>query len=90
MMNLAPGVAPPPGSKSDIPRDDKDGQAATNALLDKYRSATYVGRATGVLPIHVSFPTFGPSVYLVSELTSENQAPSTDLNYQQDKKGGTR
>ena len=74
-------------------REDKDaakGQAATNALLDKYRTATYVGRATGVLPIHVSFPAFGPSVYLVSELTSENQAPSTDLNYQQDKKGGTR
>jgi hypothetical protein len=83
---------PPPSAKPDPARDDKDlkGQSATNALLDKYRSATYVGRTNGVLPIHVSFPAFGPSVYLVSELTSENQAPSTDLNYQQDKKGGSR
>ncbi|HXL23178.1 MAG TPA: hypothetical protein VOA78_11970 [Candidatus Dormibacteraeota bacterium] len=84
--------APPPAKPDFGARDDKDaaGQAATNALLDKYRTATHVGRATGVLPIHVSFPAFGPSVYLVSELTSENQAPSTDLNYQPDKKGGSR
>jgi hypothetical protein len=84
--------APPPAKLDFGARDDKDaaGQAATNALLDKYRTATHVGRATGVLPIHVSFPVFGPSVYLVCELTSENQAPSTDLNYQPDKKGGSR
>jgi len=88
----APPPPPPSAAKTDVPRDDKDlnGKLATNALLDKYRSATYVGRTNGVLPIHVSFPAFGPSVYLVSELTSENQAPSTDLNYQQDKKGGSR
>ena len=87
-----PSAPAPPPAKADGPRDDKDGarQAATNALLDKYRTTTYVGRATGVLPIRVSFPTFGPSVYLVSELTSENQAPYTELNYQPDKKGGAR
>jgi hypothetical protein len=84
--------SPPPAKPDSAARGDKDaaGQAATNALLDKYRTATHVGRATGVLPIHVSFPAFGPSVYLVSELTSENQAPSADLNYQPDKKGGSR
>jgi len=88
----APVPAPPPpaGSTPGI-RDDKDArQAATNALLDKYRTATYIGRATGVLPIRVSFPDFGPSIYLVSELTSENQAPSADLSYQPDKKGVAR
>jgi hypothetical protein len=90
----APAPAAPfsksdPGSRDD--HDAKDGrQAATTALLDKYRTSTYVGRATGVLPIRVSFPDFGPSVYLVSELTGENQSPSAELNYQQEKKGGSR
>jgi hypothetical protein len=87
---MTPGVMPPPGTAV-ASRDDKDArQAATHALLDKYRTATYVGRATGVLPIRVSFPDFGPSIYLVSELTSENQSPSADLSYQQDKKGGSK
>ena len=88
-----PAATPPPPPPGSAPgaRDDKDArQAATNELLDKYRTATYVGRATGVLPIRVSFPDFGPSIYFVSELTSENQAPSADLSYQQDKKGGAR
>ena len=58
--------------------------------MDKYRSSTSVGRATGILPLSVNFPAFGPSLFLISELTSENQSPSADLSYQQDKKGGTR
>jgi len=63
---------------------------ATKTLVDKYRSSTSIGRATGVLPLSVNFPAFGPSVYLVSELTSENQSPSADFTYQHDKKGGSR
>lgn len=62
----------------------------TKSLVDKYRSSSSVGRATGVLPLSVDFPAFGPSFYLVSELTSENQAPVADLNYQHDKKGASR
>jgi len=44
----------------------------------------------GILPIGIDFPTLGPSAYLVSELTSEGQFPAADLNYQRDKKAGTR
>lgn len=62
----------------------------TKTLVDKYRSSTSVGRATGVLPLSVNFPAFGPSIFLISELTSENQTPSADFSYQQDKKGGSR
>ena len=89
LMNPAAPPPPPPGkgTSADGGRDDKD---ATSALLDRYRTATYVGRATGVLPIRVGFPDFGPSIYLVSELTSENQAPSANLSYQPDKKAGAR
>jgi len=46
------------------------------------------GKRAGILPIHVSFPAFGPSLYLVSELTGENQAPSAGLTYQHEKKVG--
>jgi hypothetical protein len=62
----------------------------TKTLVEKYRSSTAVGRATGVLPLSVNFPAFGPSVYLVSELTSVNQSPSAEFSYQPDKKGGAR
>ena len=64
----------------------------TKTLVDKYRSSASVGRATGVLPLSVEFPAFGPSVFLVSELTSENQSPTADFTYQPDKnkKGASR
>ena len=45
-------------------------------------------RAKGILPLRVSFPEFGPSVFLAAELTSAGQSPTASLNYQLDKKGG--
>ena len=44
----------------------------------------------GILPINVAFPAFGPSIFLVSELTSENQFPAAQFNFQRDKKAGVR
>jgi len=35
----------------------------------------------------ISFPAYGPSLFLISELTSENQAGIVELTYQHDKKG---
>ena len=63
-------------------------QAETQALLDKFRADSLAGKRAGILPIRVSFPAFGPSLYLVSELTGENQAPSAGLTYQHEKKAG--
>jgi hypothetical protein len=88
--------APPPPTPqpSSLPMEDKDelnskrSQAATQTLLDKFRADSMAGKRAGILPIRVSFPAFGPSLYLVSELTAENQAPSADLNYQHEKKAG--
>jgi hypothetical protein len=94
LIVAAPG---PPADNSDLPSSGRQAPPpqtvspdTTKTLVDKYRSSTAVGRATGVLPLSVNFPAFGPSVYLVSELTSENQSPSAELTYQQDKKGGAR
>ena len=70
--------------------DDKEKKDSTQALLDSFRSKSLGGRVTGILPVNVDFPAFGPSIYLVSELTSENQAPSAEFSFQRDKKGGAR
>ena len=65
-------------------------QAAKQAAVDNFRATLQGGKASGILPIKVSFAALGPSLYLVSELTGENQSPSTDLNYQREKKAGGR
>lgn len=70
--------------------DDKEKKDATQALLDSFKSKSIGGRVTGILPVNVDFPAFGPSIYLVSELTSENQSPSAEFSFRHDKKGGTR
>jgi hypothetical protein len=91
----APGpTAPPPPlglasaaiteSKMEVP------QVSTETLVDNFRLALPGGRAAGILPIKVTFAGLGPSLYLVSQLTGENQSPSTDLNYQREKKAGGR
>lgn len=65
-------------------------QVPTQTLVDNFRMTFQGGKAAGILPIKVDFAALGPSLYLVSELTGENQAPSTDLNYQREKKAGGR
>lgn len=69
---------------------DKEKKDATQALLDTFRAKSSAGKVTGILPVSVSFPAFGPSIFLVSELTSENQFPAAELSFQRDKKGGVR
>src|SRR5579863_9535171 len=70
--------------------DTKEKKDATQALLDSFRAKSSAGKVTGILPINVSFPAFGPSIYLVSELTSEGQSPAAEFSFARDKKGGVR
>jgi hypothetical protein len=65
---------------SAVPQDAK--------ALDEFRTKTIGGRSARVLPIRVSFPVFGSSTFLVSELTGENQSPAIELSYQREKKEG--
>jgi len=74
-------------AKMQATEDKKD---ATQALLDSFKAKSMAGKVTGILPIDVSFPAFGPSIFLVSELTSENQSPAAAFNFQRDKKAGVR
>ncbi len=70
--------------------DAKEKKDTTQALLDTFKAKSLGGKVTGILPINVSFPAFGPSIFLVSELTSENQSPAAEFNFQRDKKAGVR
>jgi len=70
--------------------DEKQKKDATQALLDSFKAKSLAGKVTGILPVNVDFPAFGPSIYLVSELTSENQSPSAAFSFQRDKERGAR
>ena len=42
------------------------------------------------LPLRVVFPHFGPSIFLVSELTGENQTPAVEFDFQRERKRGEK
>jgi len=82
-------VSAAPGTSAEAPKDDRDAkQTVDRNLVDKFHANERGTRASGILPVRVDFPAYGPSLYLVSELTSENQSPSAELIYQQEKKAG--
>lgn len=90
---VAGKVSPPPAETAMTPLTDQEAktrEAGTQTLLDQYRIKNLGSKVSGILPIRVSFPVFGPAIYLVSELTSENQSTSAELSYQKEKKGGAR
>ncbi|MBI3477008.1 MAG: hypothetical protein HY010_14850 [Acidobacteria bacterium] len=98
LLKLSPGVAGGIGGgvfhgalvspEILVPLDKAD--HGNQVLVEKFRTKSQGGRTTGILPIRVSFPAFGPSVFLVSELTSAGQAPAAALSYERDKKAGKR
>lgn len=62
--------------------------AETKQLLAKLRDTKRGGKPIRNLPLRVAFPHFGPSIFLVSELTGENQTPAVEFDFQRDRKGG--
>lgn len=65
------------------------GAGDTNPEVDQFRESFWSSSGTHsarVLPIRVSFPAFGPSLFLVSELTAENRAQAIEFSYQHEKK----
>lgn len=95
---LAGGVSSPvaaaqrPPSQPDLLQqlNQNATQSGTQALVDRFRAKNEARRSTITLPIRVSFPALGPSVFLVAELTSENQAPKVDFSFQKERKGGAK
>jgi hypothetical protein len=81
------GPVPLPENGRQLQRKEDAYQASNQAALDKFREKSKGGKVAGILPIRVLFPAVGPSLYLVSELTAENQVPNAELSYQREKKG---
>jgi hypothetical protein len=61
----------------------RDAQDASKlqALVDRFRNESGGRTVVGSLPVHVTFPQFGPSIFLASELTAESNAPSIELAF---------
>src|SRR5262245_36231613 len=70
----APGRATPaPQLRAEV--------SGLQALVDRFRTEAGGRTVVGALPVHVTFPTFGSSTFLASELTAESLAPSIDLAF---------
>ena len=65
-------------------------QSETKKLVAKLNENKPGKKPARNLPLRVSFPHFGPSIFLVSELTAENQTPAVEFDFQRDKKRGDR
>jgi hypothetical protein len=70
--------------------ESKIGEDSTRDLVSRLHQASANSRPARILPPRVSFPHFGPSIFLVSELTGENQTPVVEVDFQRDKKRGER
>ena len=71
-------------AEGEIPAD----QAEAKQLVAKVRNDTRGSRPARNLPLRVVFPHFGPSLFLVSELTAENQTPAVEFDFQRERKKG--
>ena len=63
-------------------------QAETKQLVAKLRDTKRGARPSRNLPLRVAFPHFGPSIFLISELTGENQTPAVEFDFQRNRKRG--
>ena len=73
-------------AEGEIPPD----QAEMKQLVAKLREKNLSARPARNLPLRVVFPHFGPSIFLMSELTAENQTPAIEFDFQRDRKRGDR
>ncbi len=67
-----------------------DDKSETKKLVAKLHENKPGKKPARNLPLRVSFPHFGPSIFLVSELTAENQTPAVEFDFQRDRKRGDR
>lgn len=73
-------------AEGEIPADQTEAKQLVAKARDTKRSA----RPSRNLPLRVVFPHFGPSIFLVSELTAENQTPAVEIDFQRERKRGDK
>jgi hypothetical protein len=62
----------------------------TQQLVSKLPVTKRSSRPARNLPLRFVFPHLGPSIFLLSELTSENQTPAVEFDFSRDRKRGDR
>lgn len=62
--------------------------AETKQLVAKVREGSRASTPARNRPLRVVFPHFGPSIFLVSELTGESQTPVVEFDFQRERKRG--
>ena len=83
--------APPSSTEPQRPDDEISvDHPETKELVAKLRDTSRGSRPVRNRPLRVIFPHFGPSIFLVSELTDENQTPAIEFDFQRDRKRGDR
>ena len=82
----APATTEQQRAESEIPAD----HAETKQLVAKLRETKGRKKPARNRPLRVAFPHFGPSIFLVSELTGENQVPAVEFDFQRDRKRGDK
>lgn len=97
-FRVAPYVDPDsPALRSDAtatpvnqPQSIDPQSTVTQQLVSKLPPTKRSARPARNLPLRVVFPHFGPSIFLLSELTSENQTPAVEFDFSRDRKRGDR
>ena len=82
VLRMDPSTATVSGTSTARPQVGSDIGASKDlqALVDRFQKET--GRTTtGIVPVRVRLPEFGPSIFLAAELTAETQLPSLELAY---------
>lgn len=79
----------PPVAKKPATTPEMDAKVEeAKQLVDRLQGPKRGSKPARNLPLRVAFPHFGPSIFLKSELTSENQTPVAELDFQRDRKRG--
>jgi hypothetical protein len=87
MADLAAAKVASPPSPLTAPIKEADAAAAgLQQLASQYRDQSGGRTVVGALPVHVTFPPFGPSLFLASELTAEGATPSVELLFRRSAK----
>jgi hypothetical protein len=72
--------AVPPPAPAPAPAAEREmASAGLQRLVDRFRVESGERTVTGILPVDIDVPDFGPSVFLAAELTAESRAPSIEL-----------
>lgn len=79
-----PATAKKPVTTPELDAKVEEAKQLVNQLQGQKRGS----KPARNLPLRVAFPHFGPSIFLKAELTSENQTPVAELDFQRDRKRG--